>query len=335
MAVSPPVTNTDWIELILNESDSTIAWQSVFKRLRDIALTTSRSGALDKATVLPDRLLAESAWTLWDTFPHTAPSVIDALKRFWVKTAPGGTAVLILDGLSLRELHCLVQEAESRGVKLTQVDAYASESPPETNSFAKALGLPTRKSLANDQCPSSFVFKGEDTYTDVLDAPFVDCVSSIPASPRVFVWHVWPDFPLIDENGKKLQDAGEVAARETKLQIASDGFWNLVDRLRQGRRLVITSDHGYAVRQSFSSEVKDPESVSLLKSTFGARRCAPVKPEVPWPRRHLPPLVCSHNGNLVVMGQRWWAVQGGFPFAFHGGLSLLEAVVPFVEIPPL
>src|SRR5262249_60603517 len=66
-----------------------------------------------------------------------------------------------------------------------------------------------------------------------------------------------------------------------------------------------------------------------MRSVFGAKRCAPESSTAPWPRRHLPPLVSRHNGQLVVVGQRKWAVQGGFPHLCHGGLSLLEAVVPF------
>lgn len=330
-----PVSAIDWIELILNEMDPAKVWTTVFSRVRDLAIASNRPGSLDKAVVLPDRLLAEGAWNLWDEFPQSAPSVVGALKHFWVKPAPTGTAVLVLDGLSLRELHWIVEEAKARGIEPTRVEAFASESPPETDSFARALGVSGRKSLANNRAPASFVFSGEDTHTDVLDAPFADCVSLIPSKPRVFAWHVWPDFPLVDENGKKLQEAGEVAARETKHQLTSNGFWKLVDRLRQGRRLAITSDHGYAIRQSFSTEVSDPESVRLLREAFGARRSTRESASDPWPRRHLPPLVCRHNGHLVVMGQRWWAVHGGFPYAFHGGLSLLEAAVPYIEFPPV
>ena len=50
---------------------------------------------------------------------------------------------------------------------------------------------------------------------------------------------------------------------------------------------------------------------------------------------HLPPLACRHNGWLVVLGQRKWNIQGGFPNLCHGGLSLLEAAVPYVELPPI
>jgi len=80
---------------------------------------------------------------------------------------------------------------------------------------------------------------------------------------------------------KKLPDQICKAAASTTLQ--DDGFWKFVDRLRQGRRLVVTSDHGHH----------------------------------------------------IIMGQRKWKVQGGFPHVCHGGLSLLEVAVPFIELPPL
>ena len=283
----------DWAELILGESAPEKVWEGIFARLRDVAVGATKAATIEKETISPDRLLADSAWNLWEQFPHSSPTVLSALKDFWVKTQPSGTAVLILDGLSLRELNCIVTEAKRRKINLSRVDALASEAPTETNSFAAALGLTSRSQLSNNKAPAGFIFKGEDTHTDVLDAPFEDCLSSVPPKERVFLWHVWPDFPLIDENGKKLDNAAEVAAKTTRENLSSDGFWDLVNRLRQGRRLVITSDHGYGVRDSFSNEEKDPKSVKLLRDTFKARRCAVEDPINPWPRRNLPPLACS------------------------------------------
>jgi hypothetical protein len=40
------------------------------------------------------------------------------------------------------------------------------------------------------------------------------------------------------------------------------------------------------------------------------------------------------NNWLIVVAQRKWDVQGGFPHLCHRGLSLLEAAVPFIELPP-
>jgi hypothetical protein len=49
----------------------------------------------------------------------------------------------------------------------------------------------------------------------------------------------------------------------------------------------------------------------------------------------MPPLILTENGYHIVIGQRKWKVQSGFPNLSHGGLSLLEVAVPFIELPPL
>jgi hypothetical protein len=50
----------------------------------------------------------------------------------------------------------------------------------------------------------------------------------------------------------------------------------------------------------------------------------------------MPPIVVTHNEHHIVMGQRKWKVQGGgFPHVCHGGLSLPEVAVPFIELPSL
>lgn len=321
-----------WVEVIIAASDPGTTWIRIFGSLRDLALQSTKSGALDRATVVPDRLLANSAWNLWDEFLSYAPTVVDELKKFWIDASASGTAILVLDALSLRELPLLVAAARDRGLEPVRIEAFAAQVPTETDRFAEALGLPSRSKLFNNQPSASFIFGGPDVYTDVLDAPFADCIGSVPSAPRLFLWHKWPDEPLIHLHDAK-DDGPDIVAAQTKQQLSSNDFWRFVDRIRQGRRLVVTSDHGYAVSRFFSDEQKDPDTVQLLRKAFGARRCAVESPSIPWPRRHLPPLVTRHNGRLVVMGQRKWAVQGGFPHLCHGGLSLLEAVVPFIEFP--
>lgn len=323
-----------WADIIHSADQAHAVWQNIFDRLRDMALADSSPGALQKQTVNPDRLLAESGWSLWRDYPNEAPKVVSELQDFWKATSSSGTAVLILDGLSLREVATIDQAAKERSVTPTRIEVRGSEVPTETDRFAAALGLPGRSKLFNNKPPSTFIFAGEDTYTDVLDAPFEDCVGSIPAAPRLFLWHKWPDEPLIHLHEDK-KNGHSMVANEARAQLGSDGFWQLLDRLRKGRRLVITADHGYAVSQFFSNEVKDDESVKLLRQHFHARRCAREDPQRPWPDCHLPPLVVKHDGWLVVTGQRKWKVQGGFPFLCHRGLSLLEAAVPYIELPAI
>jgi hypothetical protein len=102
-----------------------------------------------------------------------------------------------------------------------------------------------------------------------------------------------------------------------------------VNRLRQGRNLVITADHGYGVGKIFSTEERDPEALEALRAAFGASRCKTALE--PWPHHFMPPVVLTQGGFRTVMGQRKWKIQSGFPDICHGGLSLLEVAVPFVE----
>ncbi len=331
--VSAGPVGDDWNDLILTTADVSDTWRGIFTRLRYLALADPGPTALHRQTVLPDRLIAEAAWNLWEDFSRCAPTVIDELKHFWVRSPSAGAAVLILDGLSLRELPVIVGAGRERGIEPVRVDVRGSEVPTETDHFAQAMGLPGRSKLYNNQAPASFMFSGPDVYTDLYDQPFADCVGSVPSSPRLFLWHKWPDEPLIHLHENK-KDGPSIVAGEVKKQLADDGFWRFVDHLRQGRRLVITADHGYANSNAFSNEVRDEESVKLLRQFFGAKRCVKEDTANPWPQRHLPPMVCRHDGWLVVMGQRKWVVQGSFPHLCHRGLSLLEAALPFIEYPP-
>jgi hypothetical protein len=40
----------------------------------------------------------------------------------------------------------------------------------------------------------------------------------------------------------------------------------------------------------------------------------------------------SHGRSRLVLGRRKWKSQGGYPTLAHGGLTVLEACVPFIEL---
>lgn len=316
--------STDWSGIILDSQSPQDAWAEIFSALQSLSRSSSSPVALHDATVIPDRLLTEAAWELWEAFPAHAEKTSDCLKG-WASTG-SGKAVLILDALSLRELPILMGAAEARGIQPVQVKVTGSECPSTTDHFAKSLGLPSRSALANDGKPGTFALFGGNCYTDVVSLPFEDC--AVPPSPNLVIWHSWLD-DLIHLQ-QKLPD--QIASIATST-LQSDGFWNFVNRLRQGRRLIITSDHGYAVSKRFSSEVEDPDAIEILRKTFGASRNKAVSE--PWQKRFMPPIVMTNNNQHVVMGQRKWKVQGGFPHVCHGGMSLLEVTVPYMEFPAL
>ncbi len=315
--------STDWSGIILDSQSPQDAWAELFSAMNALSRSSSSPVALHDATVIPDRLLTEAAWELWEAFPMHAEKTSGNLKNWAVGS---GKAVLILDALSLRELPILMGAAEARGIQPIQVKVTGSECPSTTDHFAKSLGLPSRSALANDGKPGTFALFGGDCYTDVVSMPFEDC--AVPPTPNLVIWHSWLD-DLIHLQ-QKLPDQIASIASST---LQSDGFWNFINRLRQGRGLIITSDHGYAVSKRFSSEVEDPDAIEILRKTFGASRNKAVSE--PWQKRFMPPIVMTNNNQHVVMGQRKWKVQGGFPHVCHGGMSLLEVAVPYMEFPAL
>ena len=290
---------------------------------------TSASGEVtkrDRAVGALDHFLSAGAWDLWQEFGTEVERNADRLVRWWSEPY-SAKAVLILDGLSLRELPWLIEGAKQRDFTLHRATAYGAEIPSETNAFARALGFNSRSQLQNNG--GGLAHKLTPCKTECVDINWADCAALTDASPNWLFWHQWPDSKLHDGSG-----AGqglESLTRDVATQLTSDDFWAFVERLATGRRMVITSDHGYAATGLFFDAAD--EQATFLKNTLKSGR---LVPGVHDPGPFVPPVALqatSAHGNYLLAVGRWkWKSQGGYPTLAHGGLSLLEMLSPFVEI---
>ena len=313
----------EWSDLLLSSGSPETIWASTFATLGEIA-QQSAGAAVDNALRTPDTLLAESAWELWETYPGAAPHTASALKSWW-DDAPGtGRAVLIVDALSLRELKPLLAAAEERGAEPSALRVTGAELPTTTDAFARALGAASRSQLKGNRVTGAFVLAG--AYTDLIDLPLEDALSRIPAERDVVLWMTEFD-NLLHQKGHTFAVHHKHAAKT----VSSDAFWAVLERLRQGRRLVVTADHGYAHSYAFHEE-EDEANKAALQQAFGASRNASGADD--WVHRSMPPLAVRSGDELAVLGQRKWKAKGGFAGLSHGGASLLEAAVPWVEFAP-
>lgn len=310
---------------LLNDTNSHNCWQAILDYLLEIAPETSPP-MLHQATVKLDRLLAESAWNLWYDFKGCITRTAEVLKDWWGDNSVGGRAILILDALSLRELKPLIENARANGLEPSSVKITGTELPTETEQFAKALGMPSRASLFNNGATDSFLLGGKATRTDVLTSPFQDCLGDVPPSPDIFLWHCWLDdlIHLYKRDPEEVENA-------VQQEFTGPGFWQLVNKMRKGRKLIITSDHGYANCKLFSNEETEQQAKDVLIKYFGAGRLCLA--EALFPVGFMPPLAATINNYHMVLGQRRWKVQGGYPHLTHGGLTVFEALVPFIEFP--
>ncbi|MCW5257561.1 hypothetical protein D5038_14670 [Verminephrobacter aporrectodeae subsp. tuberculatae] len=273
-----------------------------------------------------DHFLSSVGWDLWQAFGDSVERTSDRLARWWAEPY-NAKAVLILDGLSLRELPWLVQGARERGFTLHGVEANASELPATTHEFARALGLSDRSQLGGNR--GGLTHRLQPAHTESVDIPWKDCENLLNGSPNWVFWHHWPDNKLHASDG-----AGQgldVLIRDVAKQLGSDDFWAFVERLATGRRLVITSDHGYAATGHFHDA--EGEVAQFLKKTFASGR-SKAGPGDTGP--FVPPVSLQMDNprgtHLLALGRWKWRSQGGYPTLTHGGLSLLEVLSPFVEI---
>lgn len=310
------------------------AWQVIFEKLWEIFAAPLTPHHVEQEVTDRERkvselelLLSSSAWELWREFESSVPHAGQSIIEFWNSTT-GGKAVLILDSLSLRESPWLLQEAGRRGYLIQQAYVRGSEIPSDTTTFAKSLGFGQRSSFENNGAGLAHHLPG--ARTESLNAAWHDCLDWTASAPAIVLWHHWPD-----ERIHQLAQPGDgfqKLCREAAQQLSSDSFWEMVERMATGRRLLITSDHGYAASGMFA-DVSNKEQANWLKTNFGSSRFAHGPGT---PHHWSPPIsLCLQTANGInqfALGRRKWRSSGGYPTLAHGGLSLLEVAVPFIEI---
>jgi len=315
-------------------TSASAGWAAIFDYAWQLFSLPVPSNKVGPAIVQRDRdleavdlFLASAAWDLWQSYDTEVEHTADALANWWASQL-GGKAVLILDGLSLREVPWLLQGAQTRGFQILQTKVTGAELPADTTPFAQALGFAQRSALANNQGGHSHRLAG--AMTESLDLPWIDCSAMIGAEPHWVLWHHWPD-NRVHELGGKAGAGLDKLAQDAAEKLTSDAFWGLVERLTTGRRLVITSDHGYAASSLFADA--DGDQAKYLKAAFKNGRWAdPTEPLGNWS----PPIdkvLDSRRGRYrYVLGRRRWKGQSGYPTLTHGGLSVLEVASPFIEL---
>ncbi len=326
-------TACTWMKSLLKK-DPQAAWQEIFAFLWEkfsspilvhdpIAEVVRRERSIEAIELL----LSHACWDLWSAYDTSVPHASAEILSFWDRH-PQGKAVLLLDGLSLREVPWILAGVQKHGYHVHAARVCGAELPPDTTSFANALHLSQRSILQNNGAGSAHKLHGATT--ECTEVPWRECIEMVGASPYIFFWHGWPDFRLHDLSspGQGL----EKITREAKESLGSEDFWQWIHRLTTGRRLLITSDHGYAASGFFPDTTGEAE-VTHLKKWFKSGRFSPGDaPQGEW----VPPielqLTTSQGPCHFVLGRRKWKSAGGYPTLTHGGLSLMEVAIPFIEL---
>jgi len=230
-------------------------------------------------------------------------------------------AIVVFDGLSLREMPALQGLAEASGLSIIESGVGRSALPSETIDFIEQqLGfaaapsqLPGRRELKDRGCSAYYYSHPGERHA--LDTE----------ARALLLWSSFPDNTYRD-SGARFSD------HFAQIQTLMESAWNsTVMTIPRGRRILVTSDHGYVFLGSGLSFSRHRDDLKPLNSYLGGDRSARIS------QRGEPPvhedLAVYRERDLVMLkGRIQLHLQGpnANKLYKHGGLSLMEMLTPWL-----
>lgn len=234
------------------------------------------------------------------------------------------TAVVVFDGASLREIPLFLQKAAETGYRVVERKTSLAALPSTTTAFVKQrlVGkpiapktLPQRKEL-KDLGIRAFYFD------DAIATHQIHC----PNGEKVILWSAFPDVTYQDSDAR-------FARHFADMQKLYDTAWkNTVMQLPRGKRVIITSDHGYIFFGAGFDSTRPGDACEILdqdrSKSFGDEE------KFPEANSHAELQVFPDRRLVMVRGRIKNKPKGPSSNRIyrHGGLSLMEMLVPWIVL---
>ncbi|MGO8744421.1 MAG: hypothetical protein ACLQNE_00395 [Thermoguttaceae bacterium] len=269
-----------------------------------------------------EQVIAAAANRIYDELLQPVPADRN-LREFLTSGAP--CAAVVFDGLSLREMPLLKTLAGQSGLRIVEERWSLAAIPSETVDFvAGRLGVGM---ISPSQLPTCGQLRSSGIATYYLEQVNQRRMLD-PSAPALLVWSAFPDYRY------KERDARFPELFENLHNMLMTAWQNSVQDILQnapGRRILVTSDHGYVFFGSGCSFSWDNPAVAPLTSYFGGERFARLA-DRPDPPQHRGIAILQDCGVAMVRGrvQTHPRGEGSHKLYKHGGLSLMEMLVPWV-----
>ncbi|HIE51615.1 MAG TPA: hypothetical protein EYP85_07625 [Armatimonadetes bacterium] len=274
----------------------------------------------EEATNRLERGLYQGFFELYNLLLEEAQRQDGGYVRRWLE---GNNLVIVADSLSLREVGLLKKDWESRGVETVIEDYAVAPFPTLTDRLAEMLlGTGSPKAAATKDF-AGFHYR-------YVAGP--GQIPALPAEGPVLVWLRLPD-----------RELGQVTVSQSTT--VADAWARTEETLRAireaagGRETFITSDHGYLYADSPGHYWPLPSGVEqTVRSLFPREsRAQPLSKEGIGELRHYEaperPLFAFGQVQVAIRGRHWWASESpNDRCTAHGGLSLLECLVPILRV---
>lgn len=230
-------------------------------------------------------------------------------------------AVVVFDGMSVREIPMALHLAEESGLGISNVSVSLAALPSETMDFV-AREFPCGR-IAPSQLPNRKELK-ERNITALYSGSHTQPIQTADEQNALLVWSAFPDVTYRD-SGARFENHFE------NIHAMFETAWmHTVQRVQNKKKIIVTSDHGYIF---LGSGMDFPRSSKELNSYFGNERHRSLeqKPEVPSSED----VFVDESRQVAVLKGRIKTRstgEAGRKLYKHGGLSLMEMLTPWIEL---
>jgi hypothetical protein len=273
-----------------------------------------------------EELIATGAQEIWGELAaesRSAPAIKTWLGLDAPLPLPQARAAVVFDGLSLRELPLLLQLAEDSGFRVKSVGAVATCLPTETTDFVEQRVLGTR--LGPSQLPGRTELAEHNLEAFYLEHP---TSRYSPTEGRsVLLWSTYPDRLFSDDGART-----EALFTNFHRNYIPTIWKNSVQTIPRGLPIVVTSDHGYIFLGASFETTRASEAPSLL----GQTRFKEFAPGESFPQWNSDLQLLPERRVALLRGRMRTRPQGASSRKLyqHGGFSLMEVLVPWIELEP-
>ncbi len=268
-----------------------------------------------------EEVLASAAPRIYDEFLSPLPPDRDVYAFL---TAAPGIAVVVFDGLSLREVPLLLDLAEQSGMQAQAASYSFAAIPSETLSFidqrlklrSTSPGqLPQKRELRNQGIQAYYYSHTNERHQLDHDAR------------AILLWSSFPDQTYADSGARFARHFEQI---HNMLETA---WQNTVQQIPKGRKVLITSDHGYVYFGAGLDFSRDRASLRSLSDFLGGERHRFLVGQESPPAH--PDLSILEDKKLAILRGRvkpHFQGPASNKLYRHGGLSLMEMLVPWVVL---
>jgi len=302
---------------------------SVWSPERFAALPREEYLRLGEASVCQaEETISTGAARVWDELVAASahaptPRAFLGLDSPAASAQPIARAVIVFDGLSLRELPLLLDLAAKTGFRVDQSHAVATCLPTETIDFVsqRVLGPDAAYGTGPSQLPNHGALTSRGVHAVYLDS--LNPRVALPTGKSLLLWSTYPDRLFKDDE----------ARFDTQLfpqfcEHVSTLWKYTVQAVPAGVPIVLTSDHGYI----FFGGTAQSSRESVATGQLHQQRHQVFEDQDPYPAPH-PDLQLVPGRRLALLRGRLKTRPKGDSsrkLYQHGGLSLMESLVPWV-----